>query len=111
MIKQTYLQASILLALMFGWPQAGLADLIDPTRPPTADSTSMYDLSEIIISPERQFAVIGGHIFHIGDSYQGITVLEIAPNAVKIKRANNEVTTLNLFTSPLQPVVKNSVRQ
>jgi hypothetical protein len=110
MTKRTFLQASILLAFLL-WPVSGLADLIDPTRPPSENSSNMFDLSEIIISPERQFAVIGGHTFHVGDSYQGITVLEIAPNTVKIKRANNEVTTLNLFTSPLRPVDKNPVNE
>ena len=58
-----------------------------------------------MIGPKRNSAVIGGHIFYEGDKYEGITVLEIAPNKVKIKGAQGEAT-LELFPSPLRPVKK-----
>jgi hypothetical protein len=107
MLKMTFQRAVFVLALGWFCPLHCYADLVDPTRPPAfgAAAGGLYNLSEIMIGPKRNAAVIGGHIFHEGDQYEGITVLEIAPNKVKIKGARG-VATLELFPSPLRPVKK-----
>ncbi len=104
MLKITFQRAFYCLTLAW-WPLLVNADIVDPTRPPEfgATKSGLYELSEIMIGPQRNAAVIGGHIFYEGDKYEGITVLEIAPNKVKIKGARGEVT-LELFRSPLRPV-------
>jgi hypothetical protein len=104
MLKINFQQAVLVLGIGCFYPLYCFADLVDPTRPPAFGSgTGLYNLSEIMIGPNRNAAVIGGHLFYEGDKFEGITVLEIAPNKVKIKGTRGEVT-LELFVSPLKPV-------
>jgi hypothetical protein len=111
MNKNNYLRSLIFALLMWWTPLLcfGVTDLTDPTRPPSVDSvrTGMYDLSEIIVGPQRKTAVLGGHLFHEGEEFQDITVLEITPNQVKIKGTNG-IVTLTLFKSPLSRPVSPS---
>jgi hypothetical protein len=109
MLKIYFKRAVLILGIGWFYPLHCFADLVDPTRPPAfGTGTGLYNLSEIMIGPKRNAAVIGGHLFHEGDKFEGITVLEIAPNKVKIIGIRGEAT-LELFVSPLKPV-KQSVK-
>jgi hypothetical protein len=108
-MKTTLFRHVLLLTLLLCTTTSATELLRDPTRPLSLNGDS-GDLNEIIISPQRKVAVIGGHEFRVGDEYGGITVLAIEPNTVKIEQDNVE-STLNLFTSPLRPSVKTPAGQ
>jgi hypothetical protein len=108
-MKTTACHCVLLLTLLLSTAASAEELLRDPTRPLALGGDS-GNLNEIIISPQRQVAVIGEHEYRVGDEYGGITVLAIGPNTVKIKQ-DNEESTLNLFTSPLSPAVKTPTGQ
>jgi hypothetical protein len=103
MLKK-YFQQALIWGMVAASPGLSMADLVDPTRPPSLDSLNkgMYDLSEILISPHNKIAVLGGHTFHEGETFQGITVVEIRANEVELKGAHGQMK-LELFKSSLSP--------
>jgi MSHA biogenesis protein MshK len=107
--------AVLLLALAALAPPAGRAgegELVDPTRPPAAlDAAPLeqdVDMGEaaplvtsILVSPERQIAVIDGQRVEPGDSFDGSRVVEITPRGVRLEGPEGE-TVLGLSLSAVK---------
>lgn len=75
-------------------PAALASRLADPTRPPgyaiagasRSAHRRAWNLSQILIAPDRRRAVINGHSVSKGDYIGGARVVEILPSEVKLRR-------------------------
>ena len=83
-------------------------ELRDPTRPDnfTANSSIQgpLELNAIIVSADRQVAVINGVVVKVGDDVGGARVLSISPNKVQLQGASDKITLFLLDQSLKQPV-------
>jgi len=75
----------------------------DPTRPPVAAIKSVpaaeatnIQLSQIIYSDSKKFALINDKRIREGETVGGFTVLEILPNKVYLNRSGERIT-LSVF--------------
>jgi hypothetical protein len=75
--------------------------LPDPTRPPSstpgggesvASGVQGLVLQSVLIAPQRRLAVINGRTLAIGERIDGVTVIDIQPHEVVVKRASGELT-------------------
>jgi len=72
--------------------------LPDPTRPASASGESAPSvvqglvLQSVLIAPQRRLAVINGRTLAIGERFDGVTVIDIQPHEVVLKRASGELT-------------------
>lgn len=89
------------------------AQLDDPTLPPNvtsmpAESTNQtiaWQLSSILISPQRSIAIINGQSVQVGDILAGARVKSINETVVKLKHRGE---TINL---ELLPILVKTVRE
>ena len=88
------------------------AQLDDPTRPAnlvagsvllTDEVTTSWDLSSILISPQRRVAIINGKTVQLGETLAGAKVLRINETNVKLKY-REEVIVLKLFPRSIKAV-------
>lgn len=92
-------------------PAALASQLADPTRPPGyaiggASRTvhrRVWDLSQILIAPDRRRAVINGHSVSEGDYIGGARVVEILPSEVKLRRKDRAFSIKLLSGSVKRP--------
>lgn len=81
--------------------------LEDPTRPPTATSSSIHvnnksergprwTLHSTLVSSDRRTAVINNRVVSLGDRINGATVVSIQPSEVRLRDKNREVTLMML---------------
>lgn len=86
------------------------AQLDDPTRPPsiaegavseTEAVDASWDLSSILVSPERNIAIINGKTVTSGDVLSGAKVLSIQEAGVKL-RHRGEIILLKLFPANIK---------
>lgn len=98
------------LLLMVG--QFAQAQLDDPTRPADfvvgggigvnpEDVTTAWNLSSILISPQRSVAIINGKTVQTGDMLAGAKVLSIQQTSVKLEQ-RGEIILLKLFPSKVK---------
>ena len=74
--------------------------LPDPTRPasvPGAGESAPRAvhglvLQSVLIAPQRRLAVINGRTLAVGESVDGVTVVDIQAHEVVVKRASGELT-------------------
>jgi hypothetical protein len=76
-------------------------EMRDPTQPPASTS---YDaegkpkegygmrVDAIIIGKDRKVAVINGKYFQIGDKVMGVKIMDIYPQAIRVKDIAHEFT-------------------
>ena len=84
--------------------QSVYAQLNDPTLPPnvstvvnqTTDSAASWQLSSILVSPQRRVAIINGKSVQPGEILSGAKVLSISETGVKLKH-RGEIIQLRLF--------------
>ena len=88
------------------------AQLDDPTRPAnivagsvllTDEVAASWDLSSILISPQRRVAIINGNTVQAGEILAGAKVLRINETNVKLKY-RGEVIVLKLFPRSIKAV-------
>jgi len=93
------------LLLILATSQFVQAQLNDPTRPPNiaeeviseaGEVDTSWDLSSILVSPERRVAIINGQAVKSGDMLAGAEVLNIDATGVKLKY-RGEIILLKLF--------------
>lgn len=102
--KQQLIAATHIVALLLMTSQFAHAQLDDPTRPAnivsatpsTAAVTSSWDLSSILVSPQRRVAIINGKTMKSGETLAGAKVLMINETSVKLKY-RGEIILLKLF--------------
>ncbi|MCK4743425.1 MAG: hypothetical protein KAT25_06375 [Sulfuriflexus sp.] len=96
----------LVLALFFMASQFAQAQLDDPTRPAnianvvsssTDAVTSSWDLSSILVSPQRRVAIINGKTVKSGETLAGAKVVMINETSVKLKY-RGEIILLKLFS-------------
>lgn len=93
---------TLMLALL---ASAAYADTLhDPTRPDyvagaATSSSTGWQLSSTLISPQRRLAVINGTTVAVGDRIGGARVLAIQPGSVRLRTADGTVTVELLSTS------------
>ena len=111
----TILVAAGLLAAQ---PLVTLA-LRDPTLPPRAPQTdpdkapqaqATWELTSILISPERRIAVINGKSLQVGQSIAGARVLSIDPHKVVLRHGSRQIT-LPLHQRPLKSEAPNGPQE
>jgi MSHA biogenesis protein MshK len=80
------------------------AELVDPTRPPASHSGAAepapaegWQLTSILVSPERRVAVIDGRRLRVGDRLGDAEVVEIRLTGVRLRNARG------VLELPLQP--------
>ncbi len=83
--------------------------LRDPTRPEFLNNknnvvTGPLELNAIILSPNRQVAVINGTVVKVGDEIGDAKVISIAPNTVQLDGVGGKITLFLLDKSLKQPV-------
>ena len=92
------------LSLLVAISQSVQAQLDDPTRPANASNTvssatkvtSSWDLSSILVSPQRSIAIINGKTVESGEVLDGARVIEVNKTSVKL-RYRGEIMLLKLF--------------
>ena len=103
-IKQQLITATRIVALLLMTNQFVQAQLDDPTRPANIANatssatavTSSWDLSSILVSPQRRVAIINGKTVKSGETLAGAKVLMINKTSVKLK-SRGEIILLKLF--------------
>lgn len=78
--------------------------LEDPTRPPLAKGSASTEvalqqlpvLSSIIYSDSRKVAVVNGHLLGEGESKEGIALLHISPDNVRVRVGGAQQVTLTM---------------
>ena len=102
--KQQLIAATRIVALLLMTSQFVYAQLDDPTRPANIANatssatavTSSWDLSSILVSPQRRVAIINGKTVKSGEILLGAKVLMINETSVKLK-SRGEIILLRLF--------------
>lgn len=98
-------------SLVAAAPAAWASRLDDPTRPPgyafggvprSAHRTG-WNLSQILIAPDRRQAIINGHSVREGDYVGGARVVEILPSEVKLRRKDRAFSIKLLSGSVKRP--------
>jgi len=79
-----------IMSILTGWNVMIYADeLRDPTRPEIINNNSgpvtQLELNAIIISSDRQVAIINGIVVKVGDTIGNAKVISIAPNTVQLE--------------------------
>lgn len=96
--------SAIVLAVLLSLPAAGLAELVDPTRPPAGLAPEVREavapaedlqLSLIVFGDERRLARINGRWLAVGDRIGGAKVLQIERSRV-VLRESDQVKSLSL---------------
>ena|SRR3990167_6073284 len=106
----SYLLRILLLLVSFsGCIHCACAQLVDPTRPAgyvemTPSRFTAWELTAILISPERRVAVINSQPVQVGDQLLGETVIAIEPNTVQLEGADGTMT-LFLLDKTIQQVL------
>src|SRR3990167_2920289 len=105
----SYRLRALLLLVSLSYLSGAYAQLIDPTRPADyieTDSSHFmtWELSAILISPERRAAVINSQPVQVGDQILGETIMAIEPNAVQLEGADGTMT-LFLLDKTIQQVL------
>ena len=108
-VMQQVCKVAGLLLCLVGAPV--VAQLDDPTRPPdfattlTPDDATEADvgweLSSILVSPQRSVAIINGTTVQVGETLAGAKVLEINLSGVVI-RHRDEVISLKLLSTSVK---------
>ena len=92
--------------------QVVYAQLDDPTRPPntvgivassTDETNTTWDLSSILISPQRSVAIINGTAVQAGEMLAGAKVVQIKQTTVELSY-RDEIIVLNLFPRAIKNV-------
>ena len=102
--KQQLIAATRIMALLLLTSPFAQAQLDDPTRPANianatssaTEVTSSWDLSSILISPQRRVAIINGKTVKSGEILAGAKVLTINEIGVKLKY-RGKIILLKLF--------------
>jgi len=102
--KQQFIAAAGIVALLIMTSPFVQAQLDDPTRPVNIVNTttsatavtSSWDLSSILVSPQRRVAIINGKTVKSGETLAGAKVLMINETSVKLKY-RGEIILLKLF--------------
>lgn len=102
--KQQLIVATRIVALLLMTSSFVQAQLDDPTRPAnianaTSSATAVtasWDLSSILVSPQRRVAIINGKTVKSGENLAGAKVLMINETGVKLKY-RGEIILLKLF--------------
>lgn len=97
------------LSLLVAISQSVQAQLDDPTRPANASNTassetkvtSSWDLSSILVSPQRSIAIINGKTVRTGETLSGASVLSINETGVKL-RHRGKIILLKLFPADVK---------
>ena len=88
-----YIIAALFITLLTGITQAGLKD---PTQPAafvkSANLNTLYELSAIIIAPDRRIAVINGMPKKIGDAVLEQRIISIEENIVQLAGPDGKMT-------------------
>ena len=104
------------IALLYGLSTgpAAAAELGDPTRPPgqgevaieaLGSTGSPFQLTSILVSPNRQVAVVNGSSVEVGDEIGDATVVEILPHAVWLE-SGEEGIELRISGNPVKVAAK-----
>lgn len=99
------------LLLMFS---ANAGAFEDPTRPPLAQGSASTEvtlqplpvLSSIIYSDSRKVAVVNGHLLGEGESKEGIALLHIAPDKVRVRVGGAQQVTLTMSSGLIKKELK-----
>ena len=102
--KQQLIAITRIVALLLMISPSVHAQLDDPTRPANianttssaTEVTSSWDLSSILVSPQRRVAIINGKTMKLGETLVGAKVLMINETSVKLKY-RGEIIVLKLF--------------
>ena len=105
--------ASIVIVMSVFLTQPVAAQLDDPTLPPNVSNVAVskgkdaviWTLSSILVSPQRNIAIVNGHSVQVGDTVAGAKVQSINKTVVKLKH-RGEVVRLELY-----PVTVKTVRE
>ena len=108
-IKQQLITATRVVALLLMTSPFVQAQLDDPTRPANIANTtssvtavtSSWDLSSILVSPQRRVAIINGKTVKSGETLAGAKVLMINETSVKLKY-RREIILLKLFPNSVK---------
>ena len=87
---------------LFGGEQIAFASeekIQDPTQPKLANSTGFatktpfhlqeWHLSSTLISPRRSLAIINGHVYQKGETFDGAEIMTIKAGAVELRYGNS----------------------
>jgi hypothetical protein len=116
------------LALVLGYlsPAWGQA-LSDPTRPPqafipgaqkapgapAAEQEVLPQIQSLLLGPSRRYAIIGGQILGVGDTFRDARVVAVTPAGV-VLRSEQGTRTLKLFPDvekrPVKPLAADVTR-
>lgn len=86
--------------------------VIDPTRPPDIvasarpHAATRFNLTAILISPDRRLAVINGVALRVGASLAGATVLGIGPDAVRLRLPSGHLIRLTLYPPHMRTALR-----
>ena len=92
-----------LLACISGLTAA--SELADPTRPDFGDAPvtaskpvkpGLPRLQSVLIGPDRRLAVIGGRLLAEGESADGMRLLQVRPDRVRVELKERGAVTLRL---------------
>ncbi len=86
----------------------------DPTRPPLVRMTGSANasigqlpiLSSIVYSEKRRLAVVNGHLLGEGESKEGIAILHIAPDNVRVRFGAAQQITLRMSSGLIKKELK-----
>lgn len=88
------------------------AELPDPTRPPLSSGAVVHrkgpprkwQLTSLLISPERKVAVINGQVVRVGDSINGARLVSIEPGRALLQHAGQNIRLELIAGSVRQPL-------
>jgi MSHA biogenesis protein MshK len=101
----------LLGVIAIGWSLSlSAATLRDPTKPEDlviegSKNSDELQLNAIIISPERQIAIINNQILHVGDQINNAKVISIIPNTVQLEGSSGKIT-LFLLNQSIKQIIK-----
>jgi MSHA biogenesis protein MshK len=86
----------------------------DPTRPPLVRATGsaaasieqLPILSSIVYSEKRRLAVVNGHLLSEGESKEGIALLHVAPDNVRVRLGGASQITLRMSSGLIKKELK-----
>lgn len=98
----------LLCSLWFSFPLAA-EELHDPTRPfgwspPTLaeEGPNTWTVTFILVSPQRQVAVINGQTVQIGEKIEEAQVIAITTQAVTLLQADGQPLTIPMFETTVK---------